>query len=495
MDDATRNRDLASEVATLLAEFAADRELAGLRPHLTAHLERLGERLRVAVIGEVNAGKSTLVNALVGKDVAETSGGELTYVNWWFRAGTPERMRLRRPDGQHDVVAIGTCLGDLDLGHPAPVEIFLDSTLLADLTVIDTPGLYSLRHDNSERTRRLLDQGRDQSVKAAREADALLYLTASDLPGARDQATLSRFTAMFGTVRVAPTNALMLLSRAERRADRSVTEDPLVQVDALARRYRADLFSYVWDIAPVSALAAALARTGRIDDGIAREVRALAAATAAGPGVGEPSPLRRRLLLSDDYLRSGLDGRGMSGLLALCDRGLGCYEMRAMLAAADRDEATAARLAGALEAASGLQAVEDLIRRTFADRGGIILADAALADIERRSYTLRPALPRRAASRVRARCEALRTARPELQDLVDARTAVDPAVRLEPEERSELAALFSGESTRLPAAEAGRRAETWMARANAVHTTPQQCAIALRAHTRYAEMLRGDDPA
>jgi hypothetical protein len=277
----------------------------------------------------------------------------------------------------------------------------------------------------------------------------------------------------------------MLLSRAERRADRGSATPPLEQMRRLARRYRSELFSCVWDIAPVSALAAALARTGRVDATVAAEVSSLAATSGVE---------RRRLLVSDTHLRGGLAARGLPALSALCDAGLGAYEAGALLAAADAGHTSAAELAAALEAASGMAAVDDLMRRTFAERGEIILVDAALADLERQSYRLRQALLRQAASRLRARCEAFRSAHPELQDLVDARTAVDPAARLEPEEQAELAALFGGAVRRPSADEAAGRALAWLARANAPHTTPLQRALAMRAHVRYAALLRATEP-
>ena len=51
---------------------------------------RLGEPLRVAVAGRVKAGKSTLVNALLGRRVAATDVGECTKVVAWYRYGLQE---------------------------------------------------------------------------------------------------------------------------------------------------------------------------------------------------------------------------------------------------------------------------------------------------------------------------------------------------------------------------------------------------------------------
>ena len=57
-------------------------------------LRRLDEPLRVAIAGKVKAGKSTLLNALVGEQVAPTDAGECTRVVTWYRDGTTPRIVL-----------------------------------------------------------------------------------------------------------------------------------------------------------------------------------------------------------------------------------------------------------------------------------------------------------------------------------------------------------------------------------------------------------------
>src|SRR5690242_12571936 len=52
----------------------------------------LSEPLCVAVAGRVSAGKSTLVNALLGRRIAATGAGETTRVTATYRHGTPERV-------------------------------------------------------------------------------------------------------------------------------------------------------------------------------------------------------------------------------------------------------------------------------------------------------------------------------------------------------------------------------------------------------------------
>ena len=56
-------------------------------PAVERAFDRLDRPLVIAVIGHVSAGKSTLVNALAGRDVAATGAGETTLVSWWLRHG------------------------------------------------------------------------------------------------------------------------------------------------------------------------------------------------------------------------------------------------------------------------------------------------------------------------------------------------------------------------------------------------------------------------
>src|SRR3984885_10748404 len=60
---------------------------------------RLTEPLRVAIAGRLKAGKSTLVNALIGRRVAPTDVGECTRVVTRFRYGPADRVDVVRRDG------------------------------------------------------------------------------------------------------------------------------------------------------------------------------------------------------------------------------------------------------------------------------------------------------------------------------------------------------------------------------------------------------------
>lgn len=73
------------------------------RPDVHHELERIGHRLnqpmRIALAGTLKAGKSTLVNALVGDDIAPTDATEATRIVTWFHHGpTPKVTANHRGD-------------------------------------------------------------------------------------------------------------------------------------------------------------------------------------------------------------------------------------------------------------------------------------------------------------------------------------------------------------------------------------------------------------
>ncbi|MGW5110997.1 dynamin family protein [Nocardia sp. NPDC004123] len=177
---------------------AAARRALGERPRVRGQLDecarRLDEPLRVALAGQLKAGKSTLLNALVGQDIAPTDATECTRLVTWYRNGTAPRVTAFSPDGARaDVVVrrgrgaeglpgahgLTFDLSALRWNAPAPREVDhlaveWPSAELAQTTIIDTPGISSLSREVSARTSRLLTPG--GPGPALPPADAVLYL-------------------------------------------------------------------------------------------------------------------------------------------------------------------------------------------------------------------------------------------------------------------------------------------------------------------------------
>ncbi|AHH22037.1 putative isoniazid inducible protein IniC [Nocardia nova SH22a] len=154
--------------------------------------QRLEQPLRVALAGQLKAGKSTLLNALVGQDIAPTDATECTRMVTWYRHGPAPRVTAAAADGARADVAVRRTPGadglpgahglsfDLsalrwdtagahELDH---LEVRWPTAALERTTIIDTPGTSSLSREVSLRTSRLLTP----DSEAVPEADAVVYL-------------------------------------------------------------------------------------------------------------------------------------------------------------------------------------------------------------------------------------------------------------------------------------------------------------------------------
>lgn len=138
------------ELATLAP--AADQEfLAALRDRLRA------ARLRVLVVGEAKRGKSTLVNALLGREVLPAGVTPLTALATTVTHGADEVTEVRFADGRTDRFPLAA-LDDLvtERGNPAnsraiaAVTVQLDAPILArGVEIVDTPGTGSVHAHNT----------------------------------------------------------------------------------------------------------------------------------------------------------------------------------------------------------------------------------------------------------------------------------------------------------------------------------------------------------
>lgn len=151
---------------------------------------RLDQPLRVALAGSLKAGKSTLLNALVGQDIAPTDATECTRVVTWYRGGPTPSVTAFAADGARANVVVRRGAGGLtfdlsglawDAAGPREVdhlEVEWPASTLAQTTIIDTPGTSSLSREVSRRTARLLtpDDEDDTEHVAVPGADAVVYL-------------------------------------------------------------------------------------------------------------------------------------------------------------------------------------------------------------------------------------------------------------------------------------------------------------------------------
>ena len=136
------------------------------REQLTALLDRLdAERLRVLVAGEAKRGKSTLVNALLGRDLLPSGVTPLTAVTTTVRYGDDERAQVRFLDGHEEKHSLAA-LPDLvtERGNPgnrrriAGVTVYVTAPVLeGGVELVDTPGTGSVFQWDTEAAHEALE--------------------------------------------------------------------------------------------------------------------------------------------------------------------------------------------------------------------------------------------------------------------------------------------------------------------------------------------------
>lgn len=337
-------------------------------------LRRLHAPLQVAVAGRIKSGKSTLVNALIGRRVAPTDVGECTRLVTRYQYGTVDRIEVVLQDGRRQVLpfdANGMIPASLGVEGVSHIEAYLTNAVLRDFTVIDTPGLGSLDAASVARTEELLDP---VSRNAVAGAEAVLYVVTQGVR-ADDHSTIAAFTAATASRDAGPVNAIAALNKVDAVAPETVEGsdgDVWRAAEILASKQAELLRPRVADVLPVISLLAESAETGEFTSADAEALRQLAALDA---------DTRTMMLMSGDLFTSW-DCDVASGLRSRLLEKLDLYGIGRALEALDAEPGlTAGALRRVLFDASGFAAVRGRLDAVFRARADGIKAAAALASV------------------------------------------------------------------------------------------------------------------
>jgi hypothetical protein len=340
---------------------------------LAAQRARLDEPLRVAIAGRVKAGKSTLLNALVGEPLAPTDEGECTKIVTWYHDGVTYRVTIHPREGEPQAARFDR-LEDavvVDLGglHPDDVErldVEWPSASLRAMTLIDTPGIGALSGTPSASTVEFLTPGEGRET----DADAVLYLmkhlhtTDVDFLSTFHDEEVSQAT---------PVNAVAVLSRADEVGGGRL--DSLESAATVAARYSADpkVRRLAQTVVPVAGL---LGQTGVT----LREAEYQALATLGNADAAEVD----KLLLSADRFATADAHVGLTTMEreALLDR-FGLFGVRLVVhLIREGTVANADALSKELEARSGLPELREVLLTQFAERRDLLKARSGILAVE-----------------------------------------------------------------------------------------------------------------
>ncbi|MCK0090417.1 Isoniazid-inducible protein iniC [Rhodococcus sp. HNM0563] len=351
------------------ARYGADPAVA---ESISACAHRLDQPLRVALAGSLKAGKSTLLNALVGQDIAPTDATECTRVVTWYRNGPTPTVTAWYDGGstfgvpvqRHDR-RLTFDLGPLTADRVDHIDVQWPASALAHTTLVDTPGTSSLSRDVSARTLALLAPD-----DAASGADAVVYLMRT--LGAADVDFLDRIGRHVGG-ESGPLGVIGVVSRADEvGAGRA---DAMASARDVASRLTGELerTGSCQAVVPVAGLLALAARTLRQAEFAAFE------ALAQVPG----EQLHIAMLSADRFSRPDIELPVAPAMRAqLADR-FGLFGIRMAVALVQLGIRDSSSLAAELVARSGLDELRQVIDVQFGQRADQLKAHSALLALDK----------------------------------------------------------------------------------------------------------------
>ncbi len=181
---AAREREAITDLQVLLARLGADDDHVS---DVRTALSDLGGLFMIVVAGEFNAGKSSLLNALLGEHVMPEGVTPTTDRITVVTHGEKESERQEGPAIVHRT-------------HPAP--------LLADVALVDTPGTNAIIQRHQELTERFVPR-----------ADLLLFVTSADRPFTESERRFLELIASWGRKVMMVVNKVDILDTEEQRAE------------------------------------------------------------------------------------------------------------------------------------------------------------------------------------------------------------------------------------------------------------------------------------
>lgn len=147
--------------------------MQSLKLAIANSIAKLEEPMQLAIIGKISSSKSTLVNAILGKnELMSTGQKEVTYNVGWLKYGKPDsdiiiHYKDNRPPcakSRKEFEHLSVDVTHSDIDNISYIELFDDAEILKDINIIDTPGLDAKRERDSQNTLDFISKVRPDAV-------------------------------------------------------------------------------------------------------------------------------------------------------------------------------------------------------------------------------------------------------------------------------------------------------------------------------------------
>lgn len=381
MADDLERRVAAAFAAALTSLADGGHRTALLRQALEAERDRAAGLMRVAVVGRISTGKSTLVNALIGEERVATGSQELTFNVNRLRHGDTPGLTIHYKDGRPPVTTSLDRLESLtvrreeyagELRGISEIVAEIGAPYLKKFELIDTPGLDSRYVEDSRNTFDFLGIDADEldrsTLRHASAADALILVLSIRGPSTVDADLLAHFLGP-GFAMSTPLTTLGVLTKCEHLWQPGGPH-PLERGRALAERTMGEapgMKQRLYELTPVCSLIGQAA--GTLDDNTLTSFQALA-------GVSRDT-LFAALSMASMFCAEG------SGLpLDAAERRrlwtrFGAYGIHSACEAVRDHVRTVPELRAHLMRDSGMEALRDRLAGHFGHRAALLKLDSA----------------------------------------------------------------------------------------------------------------------
>jgi len=363
-----------TDVLKVYEKFLLTEELQPTRVFIQRFFQRLEQPMQVAFIGAISSAKSTLVNAIMGKEeLVKTGVEEVTYNVSWLKYGDNySNIKIVFKDGHEETVDRNNWnnwanrKGSDNIKNTIRyIEVPYYDEILKEINIIDTPGLLSAHGIDSQNTIDFLSR-----VKP----DAIVVL----IPHGLNKEVAEQIQSYQGEtgINITPLNTLGVLSRIDSKYN--ALEHPVMRplekgLDTCSRLKKdAATATLFYNIYPLNALMALASSTIEEKDEI--ELKKLAK-------VDKQDIIKRLKQISDDE-REGItlpdelleikrlrDKLSENGLFLLHEK------------LQSEVDLTLDDLRAILNEMSGFKVLNRVIRQHFGNRAALIKLHTALTDL------------------------------------------------------------------------------------------------------------------